>query len=55
MRFETFEEFIDWYNHRPHGSLNLRRAETPEMAFWRKMPEEYYYGLAAKSLGWVKV
>jgi len=25
------------------------------MAFWRKMPEEYYYGLAAKSLGWVKV
>jgi len=54
-RFETFEEIIGWYNHRPHGSLNLRRAETPEMAFWRKMPEEYYYGLAAKSLGWVKV
>ncbi len=51
-RFNTFEEFIDWYNNRPHGSLNLRRAETPEMAFWRKMPEEYYYGLAIKALGW---
>lgn len=35
-----------------NGSLNLRRAETPEMAFWRKIPEEYYYGLAVKSLGW---
>jgi len=51
-RFPTFEEFIEWYNNRPHGSLNLRRAETPEMAFWRKMPIEYYYGLAAKFFGW---
>jgi len=51
-RFETFEEFVVWYNHRPHGSLNLRRAETPEMAFWRKMPEEYYYGRAIKFFGW---
>jgi len=51
-RFPTFEEFIEWYNSRPHGSLNLRRAETPEMAFWRKMPIEYYYGLAAKFFRW---
>jgi putative transposase len=51
-RFPNFEEFIEWYNNRPHGSLNLRRAETPEMAFWRKMPIEYYYGLAAKFFGW---
>jgi len=51
-RFPTFEEFIEWYNNRPHGSLNLRRAETPEQAFWRKMPIEYYYGLAAKFFGW---
>lgn len=51
-RFSTFEEFIGWYNNRPHGSLNLRRAETPEMAFWRKMPTEYYYGLAAKFFRW---
>ena len=32
-RFPTLEEFVGWYNNRPHGSLNLRRAETPEMAF----------------------
>jgi len=51
-RFPTFEEFIEWYNNRPHGSLNLRRAETPEHAFWRKMPTGYYYGLAAKLFGW---
>ena len=51
-RFPTFEEFIEWYNNRPHGSLNLRRAETPEQAFWRKMPTEYYYGLAAQFFKW---
>lgn len=51
-RFKTFEGFIEWYNNRPHGSLNLRRAETPELAFWRKMPEEYYYRLATKFLRW---
>lgn len=51
-RFPSFGEFIDWYNNRPHGSLNLRRAETPEQAFWRKMPEGYYYGIAANALGW---
>lgn len=51
-RFETFKEFIEWYNNRPHGSLNLRRAETPEQAFWRKMPTEYYYSLAVKFLRW---
>lgn len=51
-RFKTFNEFIDWYNNRPHGSLNLRRAETPEQAFWRKMIPEYYYHLAAKYFNW---
>jgi putative transposase len=51
-RFKTFKEFIEWYNNRPHGSLNLRRAETPEQAFWRKMPEEYYFNLAKKFFRW---
>ena len=51
-RFTTFDEFIEWYNNRPHGSLNLRRAETPEIAFWRKMPPEYYYALATKFFKW---
>ncbi len=32
-RFNFFEEFVDWYNNRPHGSLNFM---TPEQAFWFK-------------------
>lgn len=51
-RFNTFQAFVEWYNNRPHGSLNLRRAETPEQAFLRRLPEEYYYNLAAKFLRW---
>ncbi|MBI4449097.1 transposase [Candidatus Woesearchaeota archaeon] len=51
-RFKTFQEFVEWYNNRPHGSLNLRRAETPEQAFWRRLPGEYYYNLATKFLRW---
>jgi putative transposase len=31
--FSSFEEFINWYNDRPHGSLNFQSLETPEMAF----------------------
>jgi putative transposase len=36
--FNNMQELINWYNNRPHGSLNLRRAETPNEAFIRKMP-----------------
>jgi putative transposase len=32
-KFKTFQEFVDWYNNRPHGSHNLK---TPEWAFWHK-------------------
>jgi transposase InsO family protein len=35
--FSSFEEFVDWYNNRPHGSLNFEKLETPEQAFWRKI------------------
>ncbi|HMB46274.1 MAG TPA: IS481 family transposase, partial [Candidatus Methanoperedens sp.] len=31
-RFESLDKMIEWYNNRPHGSLNLRRAETPNQA-----------------------
>ena len=41
--FSSFEEFIEWYNDRPHGSLEFERFETPEKAFRRKMPQEAYY------------
>ena len=33
QKFKTFQEFIEWYNNRPHGSHNLK---TPEWAFWHK-------------------
>ena len=32
--FKTFKEFIDWYNHRPHGSLDF---DKPERVFWQRL------------------
>ena len=32
--FKTFNEFVDWYNRRPHGSLDL---DTPEQTFWQRL------------------
>jgi putative transposase len=51
-RFDSLEKFVLWYNNRPHGALNLRRAETPNDAFVRKMRREVWLGLAAKLFGW---
>jgi transposase InsO family protein len=34
-RFKTLQEWIDWYNNRLHGSLNLEWAEMPNEAFIR--------------------
>lgn len=31
--FSSFEEFVEWYNNRPHGSLDFEHLETPERAF----------------------
>lgn len=50
FEFKTLDEFIEWYNNRPHGSLNLRRAETPEQAFQARLPEEYFFSLAVQYL-----
>ena len=44
-RFSTIDEFIEWYNHRIHGSLWLAIGETPEEAFVRKAPQESLLGL----------
>ncbi|MDI9616886.1 MAG: IS481 family transposase, partial [Methanothrix sp.] len=49
--FSSFEDFIRWYNDRPHGSLDLERIETPEMAFRRKMPLEAYFAIAHRLFG----
>ncbi len=47
-QFPTFEEFIDWYNNRPHGSLDFDELETPEQAFWRKLPMEAILGIGIR-------
>lgn len=52
-RFGSLEELVEWYNNeKPHGSLNLNRAETPSEAFIRKMRPEVWLGLGAKAFGW---
>ena len=45
-RFESLDKLIEWYNNRPHGSLNLRWAETPNQVFIRKMRPEVWLGFA---------
>jgi transposase InsO family protein len=49
--FNSFDEFISWYNNRPHGSLNIQCLETPEMAFRRKMPPEAYFAIGHRLFG----
>ena len=34
QKFNSFNEFMDWYNHRPHGSLDF---DMPEQVFWREL------------------
>ena len=49
--FHSIDEFIDWYNDRPHGSLEFERLETPNKAFRRKMPLEAYYAIGHRLFG----
>ena len=49
--FPSFDEFITWYNDRPHGSLNFQSLETPEEAFRRKMPLEAYFAIGHRLFG----
>jgi len=46
--FDSLEEFVYWYNNRPHGSLNFHELETPEQAFWRRLSEEAKMGIATR-------
>ena len=50
--FDSFDLFADWYNNRPHGSLNFDQLETPEQAFWRRLPEGTILGMAFRCLKW---
>jgi len=49
--FSSFEELINWYNDRPHGSLNFLSLETPEKASRRKMPLEAYFSIVHRLFG----
>lgn len=38
--FSSVQEFMTWYNDvRPHGALDLKRAQTPKQAFYERMPQ----------------
>ena len=50
--FKTFDHFTEWYNNRPHGSLDYEHLETPEQAFWRRLPDGTILGMAIRCLGW---
>lgn len=47
-RFNTLQEWIDWYNNRLHGALQLQHAETPKQAFQRKLRPECLIGMMFK-------
>ena len=51
-KFNSANEFKDWYNDRIHGSLELEWGETPNEAFVRKMQPESILGRFFKVFGW---
>jgi transposase InsO family protein len=48
---ETFEDFIQWYNRRPHGALELEKLESPEDAFWKRLPIEAKFRIGVRLFG----
>jgi len=50
--FTSLDEFIIWYNNRPHGSLDFENLESPELAFWRRLPQEAILGIGIRVFGW---
>lgn len=40
-RFDTLQEWIDWYNDRLTTSLDIESFETPNTAFLRKLPNRF--------------
>ena len=51
LAFSSFEEFREWYNNRPHGSLDSEHLEKPEKAFRRKMRTEMYFAIGHRLFG----
>ncbi|MEA3488577.1 MAG: hypothetical protein U9R10_04920 [Euryarchaeota archaeon] len=52
--FEGLNAFIEWYNTvATHESLDTKwYLQTPEEAFWGRLPVEVRVSMAAKMLGW---
>jgi putative transposase len=50
-KFSSIDEFMSWYNNRPHGSLEFERLETPDKAFIRKMPLEAHFAIGHRLFG----
>jgi putative transposase len=50
--FASLDEFIVWYNNRPHGSLDFDNLESPELAFWRRLPQAAILGIGINVFGW---
>jgi putative transposase len=49
-RFETAEAFVEWYNRRIHGALDLESGETPGEAFIRRLRPHCLCGLFWKRM-----
>jgi putative transposase len=49
--FETFDEFVKWYNRRPHGALELEELESPDDAFWKRLPIEAKFRIGVRLFG----
>jgi len=52
FRFGCLDDFVVWYNDRPHGALDLDVAESPNMAFVSRLWPEVWLGIAARQFGW---
>ena len=50
--YSSLDEFIVWYNNRPHGSLDFENLESPELAFWRRLPQAAILGMGIRVFGW---
>jgi putative transposase len=49
--FESFEEFIQWYNKRPQGALKLEQLESPQDVFWNRLPIEAKFRIGVRVFG----
>ena len=50
--FDSLDKFIVWYNNWTHGSLDFENLESPELSFWRRLPQEAVLGKGIRVFGW---